>query len=107
MRRDRTRIIELNDRLRTTFKDGRVQMMPSAYDLEPRLCGRVLFALSKYRKFDDESEHDHGTFTFAGYLFEWHIEYRSTDDAGPSDNPGDSERTLRVLTLYVIADLLK
>lgn len=28
----RTRIIELNDRLRTTFTDGRVQMTPAAHN---------------------------------------------------------------------------
>jgi hypothetical protein len=51
MRRDRAKIIELNDQLRTTFRGGRVQMTPDVYGLEPRLRGRALFFLSKYRKF--------------------------------------------------------
>lgn len=100
------RIIELNDQLRTTFKGGRVQMTPSVYDLDARLRGRALYALSRYRKFDDESEHDCGVFIFAGYSFEWHIEYRGRDGTGVSPDPADPEKTLRVLTLYAADDLL-
>src|ERR1700759_586756 len=106
MRRDRAKIIELNDQFRTTFKGGRVQMTPDVYGLEPHLRGRALFFLSKYRKFDPESEHDWGTYIFGGYAFEWRIEYRSLSGTGPSKNPADAGVTFRVLTLYVIADLL-
>src|SRR5664280_2209978 len=98
--RDRAKIIELNDQLRTTFKGGRVQMTPDVYHLEPRLRGRALFFLSKYRKFDRESEHDWSTFIFGGYAFEWRIEYRSPSGEGFSKNPADAGATFRVLTLY-------
>jgi hypothetical protein len=107
MRRDRVKIIELNDQLRTTFKGGRVQMTPSVYDLEPRLRGRALFVLSKYRKFDPESEHDCGVFIFAGYAFEWRIEYRASDGVSIAPDPADPAKTLRVLTIYVAEDCLK
>ncbi|WP_410052019.1 DUF3768 domain-containing protein [Bradyrhizobium sp. SZCCHNRI3016] len=107
MRRDRRRIVELNDQLRTTFKGGRVQMTPDVYDLEPRLRGRALLFLSKYRKFDPESEHDWGTFIFGGYAFEWRIEYRSATGSGLSRDPADPHSTLRVLTLFVVADALR
>lgn len=107
MRRDRAKIIELNDHLRTTFKGGRVQMTPNVYGLEPRLRGRALLCLSKYRKFDPESEHDWGTYIFGGYAFEWHIEYRSATGSGVSSNPADPTATLRVLTLFVVADVLR
>ena len=106
MRRDRQKIIELNDQLRTTFKGGRVQMTPCVYDLEPRLRGRALYVLSRYNKFDDESEHDCGTFIFGGYAFEWRIEYRSTTGAELSQDPANSDITFRVLTLYVVDDIL-
>lgn len=106
MRRDLAKIIELNDQLRTTFKGGRVQMTPDVYDLGSRLRGRALFFLSKYRKFDPESEHDWGTYIFGGYAFEWRIEYRSPSGEGSSKDPADAGATLRVLTLYVIADVL-
>lgn len=102
----RAKIIELNDQLRTTFKGGRVQMTPSVYELDGRLRGRALSVLARYDKFDPESEHDWGVFIFAGYSFEWLIEYRSKDDAGRSPDPADAERTFRVLTLFAADDLL-
>jgi hypothetical protein len=42
----RSKIIELNDQLRTTFKGGRVQMTPSVYDLDERLRGRALAVMT-------------------------------------------------------------
>jgi hypothetical protein len=103
----RAKIIELNDELRTTFRGGRVQMTRSVYDLEPRLRGRALYALGRYRRFDADSEHDWGTFIFAGYSFEWRIEYRSAEGFGVSADPADPSKTFRVLTLFVVADVLQ
>ncbi len=102
----RARIIELNDRLRTTFRGGRVQMTPSVYELEDRIRGRALSVLARYNKFDADSEHDWGTFIFAGFAFEWRIEYRGKDGTGRSPDPADPEQTFRVLTLYAFDDLL-
>jgi hypothetical protein len=102
----RAKIVALNDQLRTTFAGGRVQMTPSVYELDARLRGRALAVLARYNKFDPESEHDWGVFIFAGYSFEWHIEYRRVDGSGPSLDPSDPEKTLRVLTLYAVDDLL-
>lgn len=102
----RTKIIELNDRLRTSFKGGRVQMTPSVYQLDDRLRGRALSVLARYSKFHPESEHDRGTFIFAGYSFEWQIEYRAAGDGGVSLDPSDADRTFRVLTLSVMDDTL-
>ena len=102
----RGKIIELNDQLRTTFKGGRVQMTRGAYDLDKRLRGRALAVMARYNKFDADSEHDHGVFIFAGYAFEWRIEYRGTDGTGVSPNPADPQVTLRVLTLIAVNDVL-
>jgi uncharacterized protein DUF3768 len=103
---NRAKIIELNDQLRTTFKGGRVQMTPGVYDLDVRLRGRALSVMSRYKKFDDKSEHESGVFIFAGFSFEWRIEYRAKDGPGISLNPADAEKTFRVLTLYAADDLL-
>ena len=103
----RPKVIELNDRLRTTFKGGRVQMTRDVYELPPSSRGRALCVLSRYNRFDAESEHDHGIFLFAGYAFEWRIEYRGKDGEGLSPDPTDSDRTLRVLTLDVTRDVLR
>jgi hypothetical protein len=104
--RDRSKIIELNDQFRSTFKDGRVQMTPAVYELDAQLRGRAMCVLARYSKFDDNSEHDRGVFIFAGYSFEWHIEYRGKDGTGVSTNPADPLATLRVLTLSVAGDVL-
>jgi hypothetical protein len=102
----RAKIIELNDQLRTTFKGGRVQMTPDVYQLDARLRGRALQVLSRYNKFDDDSDHDCGVFIFAGYSFEWRIQYRQMSGEGVSPDPAESSKTLRILTLYVLVDVL-
>ena|ERR1700682_1515548 len=102
----RAKIIELNDQLRTNFKGGRVQMTRGVYDLDERLRGRALSVMARYNKFDDSSEHHCGVFIFAGYAFEWRIEYRAQDGTGVSPDPADPEKTFRVLTLYAIDDVL-
>jgi hypothetical protein len=102
----RSKIIELNDQLRTTFKGGRVQITRDFYELDARLRGRALWVMSRYNKFDDEGEHDRGVFIFAGYAFEWHVEYRGVDGTGISPDPSDPGKTFRVLTLYATADML-
>jgi hypothetical protein len=102
----RAKIIALNDQLRTTFTGGRVQMTPSVYDLDPRLRGRALAVLARYNKFDADTDHDWGVFIFAGFSFEWRIEYRPVNGHGVSPDPSDPEQTFRVLTLYVVDDML-
>jgi hypothetical protein len=103
---DRAKIIELNDQFRSTFKGGRVQMTPAVYELDPQLRGRAMCMLAKYKKFNDDSEHDWGVFIFAGYSFDWHIEYRGKDGTGISRDPADPLTTFRVLTLSITADSL-
>jgi hypothetical protein len=102
----RDKVVALNDQLRTTFKGGRVQMTRSVYDLDDRLRGRALSVLARYNKFAPDSQHDCGVFIFAGFAFEWRIEYRGKDRVGQSPDPADPERTMRVLTLYVTEDVL-
>ncbi len=102
----RGKIIELNDQLRTTFKGGRVQMPASIYDLDERLRGRALAVMTRYNKFDKDSDHDMGVFIFVGYSFEWHIEYQGTNGEGISPDPSDASKTFRVLTLYALNDVL-
>ena len=103
----RDKIIKLNDRLRATFKGGQVRLSRTVYDLDAQLRGRALHVLSRYNKFDDDSEHDWGIFIFAGYSFEWRIEYRDKGGSGVSPDPADPEKTFRVLTLYAASDVLR
>jgi Protein of unknown function (DUF3768) len=73
--------------------------------LTPAFAVVALHAMSRYSKFDPESEHDWGVFIFAGYAFVWQIEYRGRDGVGSSPDPADPEITCRVLTLYIIEDV--
>ena len=57
-------------------------MTRGVYDLDQRLRGRALSVMARYNRFDDSSEHDCGVFIFAGYSFEWRIEYRGKDGTG-------------------------
>jgi hypothetical protein len=100
------KIIELNDQLRRTFRGGRVELTPAVYRLDPQLRGRAIWAMASYNRFDDDSEHDWGVMIFAGYSFEWHIEYRNANGTGLSPDPADPEKSFRVLTLYVTEDVL-
>ena len=102
----RGKIIELNDQLRSSFKGGRVQMTRSVYDLDARLRGRALAVMAKYNKFAEDSDHNCGVFIFAGYSFEWHIEYRGSNGEGVSPDPSDPSKTFRVLTLYALHDVV-
>ena len=61
------KIIELNDKLRKTFKGGRVELTPAVYNLDPQLRGRAIWAMARYGRFTGDSEHDWGVFIFAGY----------------------------------------
>jgi len=63
------------------------------------------FRVGALRQLSSDSEHDQGTFIFAGYSFEWRIEYRGKDGTAfrPIRGP---DKTLRVLTLYAIDDVL-
>jgi hypothetical protein len=82
-------------------------MTPGVYQLDAQLRGRALQVMSRYNKFDESSEHDWGVFIFAGYSFEWRIEYRNKDGTGASPDPADPAKTFRVLTLYVADDVLR
>src|SRR5438067_1601437 len=103
---NRARTIQLNDEFRTTFRGGRVEVLSSHYELDARLRGRALCVMSRHTKFAPDSEHDCGSFVFAGYLFEWQIEYLQKDGTSVSRDPADSGSTLRVLTLSVVEDRL-
>jgi hypothetical protein len=80
--------------------------LPLVQQVDDRLSGRALSVLARYSKFHPDSEHDCGIFIFAGFSFEWRIEYRAADGTGVSPDPTDPEKTFRVLTLYAVDDVL-
>lgn len=62
--------------------------------------------MTRCTQFAADSEHDCGVFIFAGFAFEWRIEYRGKDGTGNSPDSSDPEQTFRVLTLYAVDDVL-
>lgn len=83
--------ILLNDTLRERFKGGIVRYGSQAARLPEAIRGRAAIRLSRPMEFAANSEHDAGSFIFAGYLFTWSI----------SECLGE-----RTLTLDVDEDLL-
>jgi hypothetical protein len=65
-----------------------------------------MYVMSRLTKFSDDGEHECGVFFFAGYAFEWRIEYLNHDETGPSPDPSDPGRTFRVLSIFAAGDLL-
>ena len=65
--------IAANDLLRTELKGGIVLFSPAVWELPAEIRGRMLYRLSLYKTFDDDSLHDRGVFVFAGYSVFWEI----------------------------------
>lgn len=82
MTRDET--IAANDRMRTCFSGGRIEVHHGPYDIDDRTMGRMLCAIAKYDTFSPNSPHDEGVMLFAGFQLAWKIEL------------ADGERVMRV-----------
>ncbi len=100
-RTERIRI--LNDSFRTTFNGGRVIMTPGVSDLAPELLAQVLTNVRCYLSFDADNdpytEHDFGSFKVAATTYFFKIDYYATDMQSGSDDPANSNKTTRVLTI--------
>jgi hypothetical protein len=97
---DRATIIAANDRLRTTFKGGRVRLAPGFYELDDQIWGRALVVMSRQTRFELDSDHEAGHFVFAGYLLEWCVDEAPEPVARSNCSPH------RLLTLRVLDDRL-
>jgi hypothetical protein len=70
----RDQIIAANDRLRTAFSGGCVEVCHGPYEIDDRTLGRMLCAIAKYNKFSSNSLHDEGLMIFAGFSVAWNIQ---------------------------------
>jgi hypothetical protein len=102
------KIALLNDAFRTTFSGGRVMMTSGVYDLPECVKAEALVQVAKFSEFsadnDPHDEHDFGSFDLVGRKFFWKIDYYDKDLVNGSEDPGDPERTTRVLTLMLAAE---
>ncbi|PIT02744.1 hypothetical protein TSA1_19790 [Bradyrhizobium nitroreducens] len=97
-----SRIRALNDSFRQSFVGGVVMLSAGVDRLSPAAKSAVL---SKIRMFSDfapleySDEHDQIKIEVGGTKFSGQIEYYTRDLLFRSDDPADSGRTLRVLTV--------
>jgi Protein of unknown function (DUF3768) len=102
------KIALLNDAFRTTFSGGKVMMTSGVNELPSCVKAEALVQVTKFSEFtadnDPHGEHDFGSFNLVGRKFFWKIDYYDKDLVNGSEDPGDPERTTRVLTLMLAVE---
>jgi hypothetical protein len=95
----------LNDNFRSTFIGGQVVMTVGVSELPLDVKANVLLMVKSFSAFnkdnDPHGEHDFGSFEFAGEKFFWKIDYYDQDCCHGSEDPGDPDKTTRVLTVML------
>jgi Protein of unknown function (DUF3768) len=98
-----TNIAFLNDGLRRTFSRGRVMMTPGVAGLPEAKLAQVLERVRHFDEFttdnDPHGEHDFGSFAIDGQTYFFKIDYYDPSMEGGSEDPGDPDKTARVLTI--------
>jgi hypothetical protein len=83
-------------------------MTSGVYELPDCVKAEALVQVAKFSEFsadnDPHDEHDFGSFNLVGRKFFWKIDYYDKDLVNGSEDPGDPERTTRVLTLMLAAE---
>ena len=101
-------IRELNDAFRKTFSGGKVVMTASVAELPDMVRANALLEVSRFDAFspdnDPHDEHDFGSFNLVGRKFFWKIDCYDANMEFSSEDPADSKKTTRVLTLMLAED---
>jgi hypothetical protein len=99
------RIRELNDRFRTTMTGGRVLMTAGVNALPSDLKAMVIRRVATFSDFnadnDPHGEHDFGSFMLADRKFFFKIDYFDAKMEFGSEDPADTTKTTRVLTIML------
>ena len=99
------RIAALNDRLRTTLADGKVMLTAGVQACGSTFVAKAISAMQTFTAFDADNdpyhEHDFGAFEVDGHHLFFKIDYYSPDMESGSEDPADSTKTVRVLTLML------
>ena len=95
----------LNDNFRSTFIGGQVVLTSGVSELPIDVKAKALLLVKTFKDFtadnDPHGEHDFGSFEVAGDRFFWKIEYYDVDCQCGSEDPGDPNKTTRVLTIML------
>lgn len=99
-------IAQLNDALRKTGRGGQMVITRGVHSLTGADVSGLLKSLADYDDFDAHNdphgERDFGAFDFAGAELLWKVDYYADDDLRfGSDDPADSDKTRRVLTILL------
>lgn len=98
-------IAELNDRLRRDFVGGKVLITPGIQALGGDAICAVMAAVRAFSAFtpdnDPYGEHDCAVMDVGEHRVIWKIDYYDLSMAYGSDDPANSETTLRVLSIML------
>jgi hypothetical protein len=109
-KQSRERIRELNDAFRKTLDPtlGRMMLTVGVNVLPSDVCAMAIRTVATFDAFDADNdphgEHDFGSFDLAGDKFFWKIDYYDRNFEFGSDDPADTAKTNRVLTLMLAAE---
>ena len=102
-KRDTSRIRQLNDDFRATFRGGRVLLTPGILSLAEAIRIDIYKKVSAFNDFNDANdpyqEHDFIAFEIAGAHVFVKIGYYAPDLEHGSDDPADPAKTVRVMTI--------
>lgn len=97
------KIKQLNDSFRKSFCGGRVVITPCVQSLTDDDRQELLKQVQAFDNFTEDNdsygEHDFGAINFRNDTYFWKIDYYDTDYNYFSPDPGDSNVTIRVLTI--------
>jgi len=99
------KIRELNDRFRQTFQGGSVMMTRGVQALGEQVVADILNMVRTFDAFtpdnDPYKEHDFGSFKHEGHKIFFKMDYYDQKEEFASPNPGDANKTKRVLTVML------
>lgn len=99
------RIRVLNDQFRQTGLGGQILLTQGISALPFALQGFIASQVQAFEAFtednDPHGEHDFGSFVAQGHKVFWKIDYYAPDMRHGSEDPADSTKTVRVLTIML------
>jgi hypothetical protein len=103
-----TRIREINDQCRQTFLGAAIMTTAAFAELPSELKAKALEQVRAFRDFDDDNdphhEHDMAFFEEGGERFFFKFDYYDETMRFGSDDPSDTGKTRRVLTIGLASD---
>lgn len=99
------KIRELNDAFRRSITGGRVMLTAGIDALPSDVKVMVIRRVATFSAFtadnDPHGEHDFGSIEIAGHKVFWKIDYYDKAMEYGSDDPADSAKTTRVMTIML------